>query len=324
MKKLLAFSLLVISFTACRKTISYIGTDPGNNGGTNGGNTGGAGGNTSGSLLIKALSINRKNDTVVILYDYDANGKVSSYSQKGKDDTITYNVSTKVIRNSTGSVLEVDQQSMFTAMFPSLGGSSTTFDPATLAALGINLDSLGMSQIIVHYPSGSTNFDYTTSSMNMMGIATMTTTTNYTYTNGKITKSTVYTSMSMSGVVMQPPTLSSMSEYIFNSAGDLITSKNYVATGTGSTVKLAQTNNYTYSDKPNPMYFGNEGLLLGNELNMSVHMSIQTVSSSINIGNVNGTISNIVYNNNNLPICASQNINTMNGLGTYKLFMYYK
>lgn len=320
MKKLLAFSLLVISFTACRKTISYIGTDPGNNGG----NTGGAGGNTSGSLLIKALSINRKNDTVVVLYDYDANGKVSSYSQKGKDDTITYNVSTKVIRNSTGSVLEVDQQSMFTAMFPSLGGSSTTFDPAMLTALGINLDSLGMSQIIVHYPSGSTNFDYTTSSMNMMGIATMTTTTNYTYTNGKITKSTVYTSMSMSGVVMQPPTLSSMSEYIFNSAGDLITSKNYVATGTGSTVKLAQTNNYTYSDKPNPMYFGNEGLLLGNELNMSVHMSIQTVSSSINIGNVNGTISNIVYNSNNLPISASQNINTMNGLGTYKLFMYYK
>ncbi len=189
---------------------------------------------TTGTLLVKAVSLSIT-DTLTEIYTYDTskklikNATVGSSSGSKVDDSYTYT------RNSSGNIVKIAEIYFSTASF-NTNGYDTVLS-------------------VIHYPTGSNNFDYSITQKVLLGFV-FNDSTVFAYTSGKITKQISYTTDLVSGAY----TINNSIDYTYDTNGNVITAKAY-SYATGSAV-LTASYSFVYDSKKSPLMLGNESFIM--------------------------------------------------------------
>jgi hypothetical protein len=196
----LLFCLLILSgAVSCQKQYERPDVDLGA-----GGSAGG--GTSNGTLLVRAEYKTTGNTTEggINTYDYDANNrlilaKIASTDSSNRTQTVAY----RYERDATGKVTRIISN-LFSATQPGAGFP----------------DSVYMD---VHYPTGSTNFDYVKYKMNFGGLDYMDSVA-YTWTNGTVSATVEFTGFSGTGI---PPMVTGAATQYAYVNGNVSTMKFY-------------------------------------------------------------------------------------------------
>jgi YD repeat-containing protein len=279
----LFFLCVVILFVAgsCQKQYERpdVVITPGTGSGTGtGGSTG-----TPGSMLIKAEAKTTGNTTEasVTTYDYDENNRliritVSLTDSSNKTQTVAY----RYKRDASGKIIQV-----ISNVFAAAGGGGSGFG-----------DSI---YIDVHYPAGSSNFDYTKYSLDLGGISLVDSTV-YIYANGVIVGRNGY-----SGVPPAVPvSLASRTTYEYTNQ-NLVAMKYYDQTSTATPIG---TGAFEFDTKNAALSTGIEAFLPGqSEGCISKNNPLkETFIDNATTGNIAVLVNyTLQYNSNNYPVTGS-------------------
>ncbi len=269
--------VLVFMASSCQKAYErpdvILGTNPGT-----GGSTGS--GTSNGTLLIKAEAKTTGNTTEgsSTSYEYDANNKLIRLAVSYTDSfSVTKTIGYRYERDATGKITKI-ASNFFAATQPGSGFPDSIF-------------------VVVHYPTGSANFDYTKYNIDFFGIS-YTDSVAYTYSNGQITGRTEYTSMA-GGVA----SAGSNTQYTYSN-GNLVTLKEFDISST--TVPLV-TGTIEYDGKTAALTVGNEAFLLGMDVGLvSKNNPVKETYTNSRTNAVEAQVSYALqYNSDNLPITGS-------------------
>ena len=229
----LLFCLLVLCFTSCQKSIEWndlvltpttptTPTTPG-------------GGTTTGSLLVKAVSLSLT-DTLTEMYSYDASNKI---------------IKTQTVGTSSGS--KVDMSNIYTR---NSSGNITKYVQINYSASSFNASGYDTTVTVIHYPTGSSNFDYVLTQQEFLGFV-FSDSTVFTYTAGKITRQTSYMTDLLTGGYI----INQYLDYTYDANGNVTSAKTYSYT-TGTTADLVATYTFAYDTKKSPLVMGNEAFII--------------------------------------------------------------
>jgi len=265
--------LLLICFTSCQKSIEWndltltstsptTPTTPG-------------GGATTGTLLVKTVSLSLI-DTATVLYTYDASKKL---------------VKSQTVGTSSGS--KVDYSYIYTR---NANGNVTKFTEISYSSASLNSSGYDTTVSIIHYPTGSNNFDYAITTQEILGFV-FSDSTVFVYTAGKITRQITY----MTDLVTGTYAINSSMDYTYDASGNnIIAAKSYSYT-TGTAV-LNASYAFTYDSKNSPLILGNDAFLSAGPTsygsNNFLKYDFTDASVSLNSFSVASTYN---YNTNNYP-----------------------
>lgn len=278
--------LLVLCFTSCQKSIEWndlvltpttptTPTTPG-------------GGTTTGTLLIKAVSLSLT-DTTTVLYTYDASKKLIKSQTVGTSSSTKVDNSETFIRNANGNV--------------------TKYTMIRYSATSFNASGYDTTITTIHYPNGSSNYDYSIITQEFLGFVFSDSTT-YEYSNGKIVRSKLYITDIVTGGYL----LSSQTDYTYDANSNLTLYKTYDYT-TSTSPTLVASYTFEYDTKKSPLILGNEGIVL----NRQSAVGANNVSKLTLIDNTNtppvtlGFIVTYNYNANSMP-SDTKTVVTYNGV----------
>jgi hypothetical protein len=269
--------LLVLCFTSCQKSIEWndlvltpttptTPTTPG-------------GGTTTGTLLVKAVSLSLI-DTLTALYSYDASKKVIKNQTIGTTSGSKVDMTNIYTRNSSGNIIKYIQINYSASSF-----SASGYDTAVT---------------VIHYPLGSSNFDYVITQQEFLGFI-FSDSTVFTYTAGKITKQTSYLTDFLTGNYIPNQYL----DYTYDANGNVSSAKAY-SYGTGTTPTLAATYAFTYDTKKSPLVMGNEAFIISSPPSYGPNnyskYDVVDATTPLNSLYISSTYN---YNSNNYPLDAT-------------------
>lgn len=269
--------LLVLGFSSCQKSIEWndlvlTPTTP----------TTPSGGTTTGTLLMKMVTLSDA-DTLTYNYTYDAANKLVKITTIGLSNGSKVDDTEILIRDASGKL--------------------TQYNKISYSSTSTNASGYDTTSTRVHYPAGSSNFDYTVSNMFVSGFY-LTDSTVYTYTNNKISQSKLYYSNSLT---FGQSVLALGSSYTYDANGNLLTLKNYDYIS-AATPTLYSEVSYTFDTKKCPLVLGNEAIVMNADqsfigLNNGLTAAYKDYSSTQNLSiNISYTYS---YNTNGYPTQAS-------------------
>ncbi len=216
-------ALLAICFVSCQKKYAPDGLIIPTGGGTSDPNA---------PLLIRTESkTTGSSEASSQNFEYNASRRVVKVidvvtDENNASETTVY----RYVRNSSGVVTKIISNIL-------MGGASGS-------------DSL---EVNIHYPAGSSNFDYRTFKFELSGL-TFRDSVTYIYSNGVVTDSYQYQDI---GMGMAP-----VNHLVYTYLnGNLVTQK--VFSQSSGALVLAGTYTFEYDNKTNAAGFGNESLLLG-------------------------------------------------------------
>lgn len=284
--KLFTLSAILIFIYACQGTYNIPGyVPPATNSGTN----------SSGSLLLKLVTLHGADTNDVSEYSYNTNNQVITqylvdYSQ-GQKQANYY----AITRNNSGYITQFSIQ--------------TTVNGLASAAPVIHY---------VHYPSGSNNFDYVTSSAIVNG-SLFKDSINYTFANNLVSKAIEY--------VSNGATYAKAATYEYG----------YDGTGNNTSIKLTVEGtpqsivNYTFSydNKVNPLNsLGNDNVLLtgyGVKKNNFLTTAANDANPTPSSFSINSTYT-YTYTSSGYPSKATSTVVTKNpdSVMNYTSYYFYK
>ncbi len=286
----------VFILTSCQKsyTPEMIGTTPGTGGGTG----------TTGMLLVKSESKSTSNtEATTQTLQYDASNKVRLITRVDIDsNNNSSNFVYRYMRDGAGNVTRIITNALLGSVSPGTGSGSGLPDSLL---------------VTIHYPAGSSRFDYSTYTLDLGGISFQDSTV-YQYTNGLI--SDIFEYQAISGMTY---TLIAKNQYKYNN-NNLVEEKIYTPSSIGGMLTLSGTYTLNYTNKPGALYVGNEGFLLGYDRSS---VSQNTISQATFYDNINNaTILTVNYsmqfNSNNLPVSGTAT--QMPGGKTSNLLLTYQ
>jgi hypothetical protein len=226
----LLFVLGLAAFTSCQK--SYNPPDLVIPGGTGSGGSG-----ASGTQLVKyeAKGVNTSEGTT-ITYQYDASGRITRYDETYVDSSnIPTSYYFKYFRNASGNVTKVSTNA-YSASAPGQGYPDTVV-------------------YNVHYPAGSSNFDYTWYNMDLGGVVLRDSAVLVYNSAGVVTDKYSYF-----GAGPLPLQQDAHYQYTYSS-GNITILK--IFDPTVSTTTPYGTLNFEYDSKQAALYLGNDAYLPG-------------------------------------------------------------
>jgi YD repeat-containing protein len=268
------FSTLVFFLISCQKQYDRPDIT-----GTGGSGTSGGTATTSGKRLVKyEAKVKTSPEGNVSTYLYDPAGRLIRINST---DTDSLNISTssyyRFVRNADGNITSIVTNS-FAAENPGLGFP----------------DSISVA---VHYPAGSSNFDYTVFNIKLSSGLPVIDSMVFIYSNGVITDRYDY-----QAVGTTTKSLISREQFIYNAGSTNLTGiKVYAVSGTTQT--LSGTYSYELDDKAAVLYMGNEAFLRGLDVGMFSKNNIQKMTvTDISTNTLLAlTQYNYQYNSNNQP-----------------------
>jgi hypothetical protein len=279
-------SMLCIVVSSCQKAYER----PDITGTTTGGGSG------TGSLLTKLeAKTNGSTEGSTIFYEYDASSRLTKITTKETDSSnqsVTYYY--RYARDASGKITKI-VTNLYSVVSPGNGFP----------------DSL---DITVHYPAGSTDFDYTSSVITIGGTGGLTFRDSiaYIYANGSITDTYSY-----SKFASQPMTLTQRFQYLYSNS-NMVTQKEYDQPN--ATTPLG-TYAYEYDSKTAALWLGNESFLPGlggGGYGSKNNMTKMTVTDNSNGSVVFSVAYTLQYNTNNLPVTGTYIITPGNKGATVK------
>ncbi|MBC7650687.1 MAG: hypothetical protein H7101_02945 [Deinococcales bacterium] len=252
-------------------------------------------GGTSGTLLDKIVSLSNT-DTITLSYAYDASKRLIKETQVGISNGDKVDQTKIFKRDASGKIIE-----------------NTMIEYSTTATTPSKYDTTNM---FVHYPTGSLNFDYAIQTEVVSGSSPKDSIT-FQYTANKITRVKSFFSNSLSIGYKT----SYQVDYSYDANGNLAGGKIYTYT-TGTAV-LAAEYIFVYDTKKSPLILGNEAFLtLGENYVGSNNVTSLTTTDKINAGGSIVIAYTFGYNANNFPATANGTA-TYPGLGSQSLKLTY-
>lgn len=266
--------LLVLGFSSCQKSIEWndlvltpttpVTPTPGT---------------TGGNLLVKMVSLS-STDTVTYIYGYDSVKRLIKLTQVGVSSGDKVDETEYYIRDAAGKLIQ-----------------HTKISYSSTSALPSKYDTVYSK---LHYPTGSSNFDYVIESANS-GNGYVTDSVTFAYTNNRVSQYKYYATSPS-----RQPILVYHIDVTYDASGNVINEKLYTYNFT-TTPTLSTDNAFTYDNKISPLQYGNESFVgLGENFagpNNVVSLLITDKSgSSTNTVSVNY---NIAYNSNSYPATAN-------------------
>ncbi len=266
--------LVIILFSSCQKSIVWddlVLTPPT----TPVTPTPGA---TGGSLLDKIIALSNT-DTLTFTYSYDTTKKLVKITKVGVSSGDKVDETEYYIRDVNGKLTQ-----------------HTKISYSAKSALPSKYDTVYTK---IHYPAGSSNFDYVIELANSNG-GYITDSITYAYTNSKISRYT-YFGTSPTSVAMPYYYL----DLTYDAAGNTTDVKYYSYLMGVSPVFSLETI-YTYDTKVSPLQYGNESLIALGEYYLGVNnfLSITLIDKTGRASDLAVTYTR-TYNTTSLPNTAS-------------------
>lgn len=234
-------------------------------------------GTSTGNLLVKTVSLS-VTDTVTELYTYDTSVKLIKtvnvgFSSGSKTDNRHF-----LVRDASGRITQHTQ-----IIYSNSSSNASGYD--TVVAN-------------IHYPSSSSNYDYTTQLQNSMGHVVKDSST-FAYTNGKVVTILTYQTNFVTGIY-QPLTKYT---YGYDANGNVTSGKAYsYASGSSAPPTLGATFTFEYDAKNSPLILGNDAFIVVGETFAGPNNCIKLTSAYSGPPAQTLTLAyNYSYNNNNYP-----------------------
>lgn len=234
---------------------------------------------TNGSLLTKIVSLSTT-DTLTITYSYDSLKRLIKVATVGISRGDKVDKSQFFLRDTSGKMVQY-----------------TEIEYSRNSTNALKYDT---SYAKVHYPFGSSNFDYVIEFANTSRTL-ISDSIAFTYTNNKVTQFKVFYGPLATGGA---GTLAAKSDFTYDASGNVISNKAYTYTNNVQTSSGEAT--YGYDTKKSPLILGNEGFITigeyysgpNNAISYTVVDKTGTNPTTVNISY------NINYNSNNYPAQA--------------------
>lgn len=274
MRKCLLFtSLVVLILTSCQKSIVWddlILTPP---------VTPPVTPTPSGSNLLDKIVALTTTDTLTYSYTYDNTKRLIKVTQVGVSSRDKIDETEFYIRDNAGKLIQ-----------------HTTISYSATSTLPSKYDTIYAK---IHYPQGSSNFDYVIHLANNGGGYT-TDSVLYTYTNNKISQ---YKNFSTSLTSAAIPFYSV--DIAYDALGNVTLAK-YYSFLNSSTPTLSLETSYTYDSKVSPLIYGNESFIALGEYYAGPNNFLSlTVLDKVGTASALTVTYNRAYNSNNLPSTAN-------------------
>lgn len=252
---------------SCEKERSF---DP------DGNNTGGS---TNGELLTRTVT-KFGTDSIVAIYDYDAQKRLISYKTFGSVAGSSVEIELKFVRNSQGII----QKSILKTDF--------------FASMGI--DSVVRN---VHYDASKSRYTSMAAAY-FDGSDDVQDSTLFTYNAAGKISSVEYFFDYATGVYSKD----GKADYTYDGNGNVIKEKNYFFDAGANAYEAYDESVYEFDSKVNPIFLGNEGFVFGDIITFSPNNQIKKTYTDLADPSQNGVAtSTYTYNSSNKPVSAAQN-----------------